>query len=99
MKLHQLKERIKQQEELISEQAIQLDYLKDENQHMKDVLGENSQLKERIKELENKLNQTALELLNYDMITMGKAVEISEMSYFDFLKYHKMGIKWSYNYD
>lgn len=44
---------------------------------------------ERIKELETKLNQTALELLNYDMITMGKAAEISEMSYIDFLKYRK----------
>lgn len=42
---------------------------------------------ERILELENKLNQTALEFLNYEIITMGKAVEISEMSYHDFIKY------------
>ena len=38
--------------ETISEQAIQLDYLKAENQHMKQVLDENNELKERIKELE-----------------------------------------------
>ena len=42
---------------------------------------------ERILELENKLNQTALEFLNYEIITMGKAVEISEMTYHDFIKY------------
>lgn len=42
---------------------------------------------ERIKELENKLNQTALEFLNHAIISMGKAVEISEMSYHDFIKY------------
>ena len=42
---------------------------------------------ERIKELENKLNQTALEFLNHEIISMGKAVEISEMSYHDFIKY------------
>lgn len=41
----ELKERIKQQEELISEQAIQLDYLKSENHHMKQVLDENNELK------------------------------------------------------
>lgn len=44
---------------------------------------------EQIQELENKLNQTAFELLNYELISMGKAVEISEMSYIDFLKYRK----------
>ena len=38
-------------EETIIEQSIQLDYLQDENQHMKDVLNENKQLTEQIKEL------------------------------------------------
>ena len=49
-----------------------------------DLLNEQE---ERIKELENKLNQTALEFLNHAIISMGKAVEISEMSYHDFIKY------------
>ena len=49
-----------------------------------DLLNEKD---ERIRELENKLNQTALEFLNHEIISMGKAVEISEMSYYDFIKY------------
>ena len=51
---------------------------------LEDLLNEQE---ERIKELENKLNQTALEFLNHAIISMGKAVEISEMSYHDFIKY------------
>lgn len=54
---------------------------------LSDLMEENQQLKERIKALENKLNQTALEFLNHEIISMGKAVEISEMSYHDFIKY------------
>ena len=50
---------------------------------------ENEQLKSENKRLTNKLNETALEFLNYDMVTMGKATEISEMCYYDFLKYRK----------
>jgi hypothetical protein len=42
---------LNEQEEIIIEQSIQLDFLKNENQHMKDVLDENKQLKERIKKL------------------------------------------------
>ena len=49
-----------------------------------DLLNEQDK---RIKELETKLNQTALEFLNHAIISMGKAVEISEMSYHDFIKY------------
>lgn len=48
---------------------------------------ENKRLKEENKRMINKLNELAFEFLNHDMISMGKAVEISEMSYHDFLKY------------
>lgn len=41
----------------------------------------------RIIELEDKLNQTALEFLNHEIISMRKAVEISEMNYSDFIPY------------
>lgn len=44
-------------------------------------------LNKRIKELETKLNESAFELLNNEIISMGKAVEISEMSYHDFIVY------------
>lgn len=57
---------------------------KNTSKNIIDLLNEQE---ERIKELENKLNQTALEFLNHETISMGKAVEISEMSYHDFLKY------------
>ena len=54
-----------------------------------DLIREIYQKDERIQELENKLNKIALEFLNYEMITMGKATEISEMNYHEFLKYRK----------
>lgn len=50
---------------------------------------ENRQLRSENKRLTNKLNETALEFLNHDMVTMGKATEISEMCYYDFLKFRK----------
>lgn len=50
---------------------------------------ENDKLKSENKRLTDKLNETALEFLNHDMVTMGKATEISEMCYSDFLKYRK----------
>lgn len=50
---------------------------------------ENEQLKQENRRMTDKLNQLALEFLNYDMVTMGKATEISEMCYYDFLKYRK----------
>lgn len=53
------------------------------------LVCENEKLKSENKRLTDKLNKTALEFLNYDMVTMGKATEISEMSYFEFLKYRK----------
>ena len=52
-------------------------------------LKENEQLKQENQRMTDKLNQLALEFLNYDMVTMGKATEISEMCYYDFLKYRK----------
>ena len=50
---------------------------------------ENEELKQENRRMTDKLNQLALEFLNYDMVTMGKATEISEMCYSDFLKYRK----------
>ena len=51
---------------------------------IRDTLNE---LNNENKRMTDKLNKLALELLNYEMITMGKATEISEMCYHDFLKY------------
>ena len=50
---------------------------------------ENEQLKKENQRMTDKLNELALEFLNYNMVTMGKATEISEMCYYDFLKYRK----------
>jgi predicted HTH domain antitoxin len=47
---------------------------------------ENEQLKSENKRLTDKLNKIALELVE-DVISQGKAVEISEMSYSEFLDY------------
>lgn len=44
------------------------------------------ELKDENQRLTNKLNNTALELVD-NVVSMGKAVEISEMSYNDFLEY------------
>ena len=55
----------------------------------KQLKEENDKLKSENKRLTNKLNETALEFLNYNMVTMGKATEISEMCYSDFLKFRK----------
>jgi translation initiation factor 1 (eIF-1/SUI1) len=53
--LSEIEDLLNEQEEIIIEQSIQLDFLKNENKHMKDVLNENKQLKERIKELKKNL--------------------------------------------
>lgn len=45
-------------------------------------------LKEENERLKNKLNVTALELVD-ESISMGKAVEISEMNYHEFLRYRQ----------
>lgn len=58
-------EQLKQQ---ISEQAIQLDYLKDENRHMSEVLDENKQLKQQLHnfvQLANENDKTLNELYQY----------------------------------
>ena len=47
---------------------------------------ENKQLKSENKRLTDKLNKTALELVD-GVISQGKATEISEMSYREFLDY------------
>ena len=47
---------------------------------------ENQQLKSENKRLTDKLNKTALELVD-GVISQGKATEISEMSYREFLEY------------
>ena len=77
-----------------------LNSLTDENEQLRkdattlvysnqDYRHENEHLKSENKRLTNKLNETALEFLNHDMVTMGKATEISEMCYYDFLKFRK----------
>lgn len=63
-------EQLKQQ---LSEQGTQIDFLKDENTHMRNVLNENKQLKEKIKDLEKKNEQlkqkikSINEILNEDI--------------------------------
>lgn len=47
-----------------------------------------NELKEENERLKNKLNVTALELVD-EAISMGKAVEISEMNYHEFLEYRQ----------
>ena len=47
-----------------------------------------NKLKEENERLKEKLNVTALELVD-EAISMGKAVEISEMNYHEFLEYRK----------
>ena len=47
-----------------------------------------NKLKEENEQLKNKLNVTALELVD-EAISMGKAVEISEMDYHEFLEYRQ----------
>lgn len=53
---------------------------------LNELYESNNKLKNDNQRLKNKLNNTALELVNC-CISMGKAVEISEMNYHDFLKY------------
>ena len=55
----------------------------DQREEFVDLLNELFDENERLK---NKLNTTALELVS-ECISMGKAVEISEMSYREFLDY------------
>ncbi len=50
------------------------------------TIDENEQLKSENKRLTDKLNKTALELVD-ECISQGKATEISEMSYREFLDY------------
>lgn len=52
----------------------------------KGLQKENEQLKSENKRLTDKLNKTALELVD-ECISQGKATEISEMSYREFLDY------------
>lgn len=47
----------------------------------------NETLRLEVQRLTAKLNETGFEFLKHGMISMGKAVEISEMSYHDFIKY------------
>ena len=51
-----------------------------------DVVNRLNELSEENQRLTEKLNQTALELVD-GVISQGKAVEISEMSYSEFLDY------------
>ena len=51
-----------------------------------EIMEENEQLKEENQRMTNKLNEIALELVD-NGISQGKATEISEMSYREFLDY------------
>jgi predicted HTH domain antitoxin len=53
---------------------------------IQELTDENEQLKSENKRLTDKLNKIALELVG-EVISQGKAVEISEMSYNEFLDY------------
>lgn len=53
---------------------------------LNELAEENEQLKSENKRLTDKLNKTALELVDV-CISQGKATEISEMSYKEFLDY------------
>ena len=53
---------------------------------LNNFVDENEQLKSENKRLTDKLNKTALELVD-ECISQGKATEISEMSYREFLDY------------
>lgn len=60
--------------------------LSEKNKQIMKLQMENEDLKNENQRLTNKLNQTALELVD-EVISQGKAVEISEMSYHEFLDY------------
>lgn len=65
--------------------------LKKRNKFLEDFDGRAktvANLKEENERLKNKLNLTAFELVD-EAISMGKAVEISEMNYHEFLEYRK----------
>ena len=65
------------QEELISEQAIQLDYLKDENRHMSEVLDENKQLKQQEEKI-TFLKSSNMELEDANARLEEKNIELQE---------------------
>lgn len=71
------------------EADVVCDRLNEQDKRIKELTEENEQLKQENQRMTDKLNQLALEFLNYNMVTMGKATEISEMSYYHFLKYRK----------
>lgn len=98
-KIRELEEENEKLKQDVLEQSEEIEILyevKQENYDLKKWLSTVPQMEEKIKQLKkenqrmtDKLNQLALELLNYEMVTMGKATEISEMSYYHFLKYRK----------
>lgn len=72
---------------LLNKQQVTIDQL---NLAIDDLLSHTScdEIKKENERLKNKLNVTALELVD-EAISMGKAVEISEMDYHEFLKYRQ----------
>lgn len=66
---------------LLNKQQVTIDQL---NLAIDDLLH----IKKENERLKNKLNVTALELVD-EAISMGKAVEISEMNYHEFLEYRQ----------
>lgn len=76
--------------DLLNEQQSTISALKEENNKLKEINKDKEQdvlhLYKENERLKNKLNVTALELVD-EAISMGKAVEISEMSYREFIDY------------
>lgn len=75
-------------EESIEEMANEKyqEYLYENSLDGKEIVDKLNELFDENERLKNKLNTTALELVG-ECISMGKAVEISEMSYREFIDY------------
>lgn len=62
----QLRQKNEELKSEYSEQCIQLDFLKDENQHMRDLVNENEQLKEELKVYRKVASCSNCKYHNYD---------------------------------
>ena len=62
---------LNEQSEKLSEQSVQIDFLKSENQHMKSILEENKLLKRMLrKELQHSGNKHFVEILDDEIISI-----------------------------
>lgn len=73
---------LNEQSDKITEQGIQIDFLKDENKHMRQVLKENRQLKQQLEKYNNWCNFVKRE--NIDKVLKMSVFEIIEaFEYYD----------------